>query len=218
MARFDAVLFDLDGTLLDSVALILASYRHTLAHHAIAPIMSDAAILEGLGTPLEAQLARWVDDPDRIAAMIETYRTHNMAIHDSMVRPYPGVCALVRELEANDIALAVVTSKRSDGTRRGLRAIGLEDVFDVLVCADHVERHKPHPEPVHRAIAELGVRRERTVFVGDSTHDVIAGRAAGVHTAAVLWGPFARAALENAGADVVVETVDQLRALLLGSR
>lgn len=194
MPRFDAVLFDLDGTLLDSIELVLASFHHTFdVHHLARP--ADAEILEGLGTPIEAVFARWSDEPVVVAAMIETYLAHNLAIHDSMVRSYPGVCELVHALRGDGARLGLVTSKRRPGALRGLRAIGLEACFEVLVCAGEAAHAKPHPEPVHHALASLGVAAERAVFVGDSTHDMESGRAAGVATAAVLWGPFTRAAL-----------------------
>lgn len=212
-AAYDAVLFDLDGTLLDSVELILASYHHTLARHGLPP-RSDAVILEGLGTPLEAQLARWVDDPSAIPAMIDTYRTHNLAAHDAMVRPYPGVTQVVHELAARGTKLAVVTSKRRHGTLRGLASLGLERAFHHLVCADDVTRAKPHPEPVLRALEALGVAPERAAFVGDSTHDMESGRAAGVSTVAVLWGPFTRASLEPTCPSCFVESATELRAAL----
>ncbi len=214
MPRFDAVLFDLDGTLLDSIELILASYHHTIAHHGLAP-QTDEVILEGLGTPLEAQLSRWTDDPSAVPAMIATYRAHNLALHDEMVRPYPGVCEVVHSLRARGTRLAVVTSKRRDGTRRGLAALGLEASFDTLVCADDVRNAKPHPEPVELALERLGsVAPDRAVFVGDSTHDMRAGRAAGVRTAAVLWGPFTREALAPTAPDHVVGSAAELASLL----
>jgi pyrophosphatase PpaX len=212
-SRFDAVLFDLDGTLLDSIELILASYHHTIAHHGLPP-QTDASILAGLGTPLDAQLRRWTTDVDAIPAMIETYREHNFAVHDAMVRPYPGVTEIVHELRGAGAKLAVVTSKRRDGTRRGLASLGLEDAFDLLVCADDVERAKPHPEPVWRALEGLGVAAEHAVFVGDSTHDMESGRAAGVHTVGVLWGPFRREELVPLEPRAIVADAAELRAAL----
>jgi pyrophosphatase PpaX len=212
-SRFDAVLFDLDGTLLDSIELILASYHHTIARHGLLP-QTDADILAGLGTPLDAQLGRWTDDLAAIPAMIETYRAHNFEVHDAMVRAYPGVTEVVLALREAGTKLAVVTSKRRDGTRRGLAALGLSDAFDVLVCADDVERAKPHPEPVWRALDALDVPRERAVFVGDSTHDMASGRAAGVHTVGVLWGPFRREALVPHEPGALVEDADQLHRAL----
>lgn len=214
--RFDAVLFDLDGTLLDSVALILASYHYTLARHGITP-PPDEAILAGLGTPLEVGLAQWVDDREEVARMVETYRAHNLELHDSMVRPYPGVSEVVLTLRERGTRLAVVTSKRREGTLRGLGSLGLSDCFDALVCADDVERAKPHPEPVLSALARLGgVDPARAIFVGDSTHDIESGRAAGVRTAAVLWGACTRAALEPSRPDVFVRDAAELHALLVG--
>jgi pyrophosphatase PpaX len=192
--RFATYLFDLDGTLLDSVALILASYRHTaLAHRGEAP--DDAVWLAGLGTPLRTQLRCLSDDPAEVEAMAQTYREHNLANHDRMVRPYDGVVEAVREL-ALHATLGLVTSKLRHGALRGLRVAGLEAAFAVVIGADDVDRHKPDPAPVLAAVERLGADPSTTVFVGDSPHDLAAGRAAGVRTAAALWGPFPRLALE----------------------
>jgi pyrophosphatase PpaX len=191
---FATYLFDLDGTLLDSVDLILASYRHTaMVHRGAAP--DDGVWLAGLGTPLRTQLRILSEDPAEIATMVETYRQHNLAHHDALVRPYDGVVEAVRALAAR-AELGLVTSKLRHGALRGLRTAGLEDAFDVVVGADDTERHKPDPAPVLAALAALDADPAATVFIGDSPHDLAAGRAAGVRTAAALWGPFARAALE----------------------
>jgi pyrophosphatase PpaX len=210
--RFDAVLFDLDGTLLDSVALIVSSYHHTLAAHGLAP-RTDSEILVGLGTPLEAQLSRWADHA-QIPALIDTYRAHNFAYHDAMVRPYPGVTDVVRRLKGVS-KLAIVTSKRREGTRRGLASLGLDDCLTHLVCADDVTRAKPHPEPVERAVALLEVDRARTLFVGDSPHDMESGRAAGVRTCGVLWGPFREHELAPCRPDHYARDAAELAAIVL---
>lgn len=183
-------LFDLDGTLLDSVDLILASYRHTLTVHRGAP-PDDEVWLAGLGTPLWEQFRAFTEDRLEIDAMIATYREHNLAHHDAMVREYPGVKDAVGRLRATG-RLGVVTSKLHRGAERGLRALGMADWFEVVIGADDVERTKPHPEPVLTAVERLGADPATTVFVGDSPHDMASGRAAGVRTAAVLWGPFRR--------------------------
>src|SRR5690606_37762755 len=195
------------------IALILSSYHHTYAAHRLPPV-DDAIILAGLGTTLEAAFSRYVEDPAEIARMVETYRAHNLALHDAMVRGYPGVTEVVKGLRERGVPLAVVTSKRREGTLRGLAALGLSDGFDRLVCADDVARTKPHPEPVRVALERLGVEAQRAVFVGDSTHDMEAGRAAGVHTAAVLWGPFTRAALEPTRPSAFVHDARELHAYL----
>lgn len=207
---FDAVLFDLDGTVLDTIELILGSYRHTFRAHGL-PVPSDERILANLGMPLEACLAPFVDDPAAILAMVETYQAHNHATHDGLVRAYPGIPELLGALE---VPSAVVTSKRRAATELGLRIASLSDAFDVLVCADDVANRKPHPEPVLRAVELLGVELDRTLFVGDSTFDLIAGRAAGVRTAGVLWGPFSRDTLAACDPDHLVESVAELREIL----
>jgi pyrophosphatase PpaX len=201
---FATYLFDLDGTLLDSVDLILASYRHTaMVHRGAAP--DDGVWLAGLGTPLRVQLRHLSDDPAEIAAMVETYRDHNLSNHDAMVRPFAGIGDAVRALAAR-AELGLVTSKLRHGALRGLRTAGLEDAFDVVVAADDVERHKPDPAPVLAALAALDADPTTTVFIGDSPHDMAAGRAAGVYTAAALWGPFPRAALEPHHPDLWLAT------------
>ena len=187
---FTTFLFDLDGTLIDSVELILSSYRHTMRVHR-GTMPTDDVWLAGLGTPLWVQFRHFTNDPAEIDAMVATYREHNHAHHDRMVRPYDGVAEAVAAL-ARRGPLGVVTSKLHASAERGLRLCGLERHFRVIVGADDVEHPKPDPEPVERALASLDADPARTVFVGDSPHDMAAGRAAGVATAAVLWGPFPR--------------------------
>jgi pyrophosphatase PpaX len=200
MTRYPTVLFDLDGTLIDSIRLILESYHHTLRELGFPP-RSDEHWLAGVGTPLRAQFADWSHDADLLEAMVATYRDYNLAHHDRMVTVYPGVGDMLRRLSDARLKLALVTSKNRQGALRGLQLTGLADYFEVLVCVDDVQHPKPHPEPVERALALLGAERREAVFIGDSIHDMHAGRAAGVATAAALWGPFGREHLEPTAPD-----------------
>jgi len=213
MPRLTTVLFDLDGTLIDSVRLILDSYHHTLACHGQEPCPDDFW-LAGLGTPLRVQFRQWADDPVRLEAMIGTYREYNLAHHDSRVTAYPGVVEMVRALRQAGYRTGLVTSKNTPGAMRGLRLIGLEQEIEVIIGADDVENPKPHPEPVTLALARLGEPASSALYVGDSIHDMASGRAAGVETAAVLWGPFGRAHLECTAPDYWLETPDDLLRLL----
>jgi pyrophosphatase PpaX len=215
MLRLRTVLFDLDGTLIDSVRLILDSYHHTLATHRLPP-RSDREWLEGVGTPLTAQFAAWQDTEGMLDALISTYREYNLKHHDRMVTVYPGVVDVVKALKEDGIATGLVTSKNRSGALRGLTLARLESLMDVLVCADEVENPKPHPEPVERAVRLLGADRASTVYVGDSIHDMRSGRAAGVRTAAVLWGPFGRSHLEGAQPDYWLERPEELLQLVRG--
>jgi len=208
------VLFDLDGTIIDSIELILRSYRHTMAlHRSNEPMPPDDLWIQGLGTPLWAQFGQITEDKEEIEQMVQTYRTYNLTHHDALVRPYDGVVAEIRRMKDAGMRLGVVTSKLRDGAMRGLRVSALDDVFDIVIGCDDVTNSKPHPEPVLKAVAELGVTHGETAFVGDSRHDMESGRAAGVTTAAVLWGPFDRADLEDLAPDYWLEKPADLRQL-----
>jgi pyrophosphatase PpaX len=127
---------------------------------------------------------------------------------------YPGVLEVVQVLKEDGIATGLVTSKNRVGALRGLTLARLETLMDVLVCADEVENPKPHPEPVEKAVRLLGADPATTVYVGDSIHDMRSGRAAGVRTAAVLWGPFGRSHLEGARPDYWLEQPGDLLSLM----
>jgi pyrophosphatase PpaX len=214
MPQLQTALFDLDGTLIDSIRLILDSYHHTLTQHNL-PSRTDEAWLRGVGTPLHIQFSDWREPPEILEAMIATYREYNLKHHDRMVTVYPGVVEAVREIKAAGIQTGLVTSKNRHGASRGLKLVGLEALMDVLVCADEVTNPKPHPEPVEKAVELLGADPATTVYVGDSIHDMNSGRAAGVRTAAALWGPFGRSHLESTEPDYWLESPRDLVALLV---
>lgn len=201
-----AVLFDLDGTLADTVELILHCYRHTMkTHFGEAP--PDSAWLAGLGIPLKEQLRSFARSDEEGAALLETYVAFQRTVHDDMVSAFPDASELLSTLRAEGVSVGVVTSKRSELARRTLSCCGLDGRYDALVGSDDVVRAKPDPEPVHLALGRLGLRgqAENVLFVGDSPFDIQAGRAAGTYTAAVLWGPFSRQVLDGEEADFYVD-------------
>jgi pyrophosphatase PpaX len=193
-------LFDLDGTLIDSVELILASHRHTRRVH-FGDSLPDAQFIAAMGRPLRDIYADFATDAIAVEAMIATYRSFNVEHHDRMVSAYPGIASLLSQLAERGARLAVVTSKLADLARRGLRVTGLDGFFPIVIGADDVTRGKPDPQPVFRALDALGADAEGAVMVGDSTHDLQAGRRAGIRTAAALWGPFERSVLAAEGPD-----------------
>lgn len=202
-------LFDLDGTLLDSIELILTSFHYTSRVH-LGTELSDAQWLAGVGTRLRTQLAKVARSEEELDAMLDTYQTYNLEQHDTMAKPYPGVVEVVKTLHRDQAKLALVTSKLSKGANRGVRLLGLDKELSVRVCADDVVRGKPHPEPVLKALAALDVPPEGAVFIGDTEHDIESGRRAGVETAAVTWGPFSREKLEAARPTYWLETPEQI--------
>jgi pyrophosphatase PpaX len=131
-----------------------------------------------------------------VEAMLHTYREYNREHHDALVKEFPGARRVVESLHWLGVSLGVVTSKLGSSARRGLAVCGMEEMFSVVVGMEDVERHKPDPAPVLLALERLGADAAETIFIGDSPHDLAAGRAAGVSTGAALWGPIARALLE----------------------
>jgi len=209
-ASWHAVLFDLDGTLADSVGLILLCFRHTLRTH-LALDPDDALWLQGLGQPLRVQFARFARSEAEVDAMIETYVCHQRGIHDDHVRPFPGVDAVLDRLGATGARLGIVTSKHREMALRTLRICGIESRFHTLITPEDVLRPKPDAEPVLAAMRALGdPAPDRVLMVGDAPVDILAGRGAGVRTAAALWGPFSRAALEPTRPDFWCENPEQL--------
>lgn len=195
--RFGAFLFDLDGTLIDSIPMIMESFRHTMRTH-LGSVPDDTGWRAGFGTPLRPQLRKFARDDAEAARMVETYRAHTDAHHERLLQSYAGIEGALGALSQAGAPRAVVTSKTHELAWRGLRGCGLDRYFDVLIGADDVAHHKPHPAPVLAALERLSADPGDTVFIGDSPWDIEAGRAAGVQTAAALWGPFPREVLAAA--------------------
>lgn len=189
-----AVLFDLDGTLIDSVDLIVRSYEHTMREHGL-PSPGRDEWIRWLGTPLKHQFALLVgecaDRDARVDELIRTYRAWNHAHHDALVKPYPQVRECLAGLAAQGRLMGVVTSKMRASALRGIAHVGLDPAwFSCVVALEDTERHKPHPDPLLCALGRLGVDPRDAVYVGDSPHDAACAQAAGATAVAVRWGPF----------------------------
>src|SRR3954466_7800919 len=207
-----AVLFDPDGTLIDSIALLLASMRHTF--HARPRQPSDAEWIEGLGTPLPKQLTPYVESDEDRERLVNRYRTFQNENHDRLMARYEGVIDTLALLYQRGHPMAIVTSKGNTMMDRGLKFIGADDYIEVAIGYDSVHIHKPDPYPVKTALEKLEYGAEEAVFVGDSPHDIKSGNAAGVITIAALWGPFTRSALEPYKPTHFLENIKQLPALI----
>ncbi len=218
----DAVLFDLDGTLVNTIPLIFASYEHTLAVYFPGFRVPRDVIVGNLGRSLEAILRDYAAaaggaDPDSLAQQMgETYRSFQRDNIDRLIQPYDGMSETLRGLRDRGLKLGLVTSKVEWAARLSYERYGLQEFLSVLVFHDDTERHKPDPEPLLFAAARGGLASARTAYVGDSVHDMAAGRAAGMKAIGALWGPSQRSDLERAGADVIAGRPLELLELLLG--
>jgi pyrophosphatase PpaX len=208
-----AVLFDLDGTLIDSIELILNSAKHAFRDRE-GHVPTDAEWLTGVGIPLATMFRRYARDDADVDALIAKYREYQLANHDRLVRCYDQVVETVDFIRAAGHPVAVVTSKTGWLAKRGLDHVGLGPHFDVIVGCDICQRHKPDPEPVFIALEKLGYEPRDAAFVGDSIYDIEAGNAAGVTTVAALWGPFSREDLAASRPTFFLERMADLPRLL----
>lgn len=207
----DALLFDLDGTLIDSIELIMRSMRHAFDGHPTAS-PTDAEWRALIGRPLRDSFREFVTEEAEVDHLFGRYREYQLEHHDRLVRPYDGIVAAIQGFAAAGHPMAIVTSKADWLALRALAHVGLDTAISVVVGCDSCTRHKPHPEPVERALALLRAAPEDAIFVGDSPHDVESGRAARVRTIGVTWGASGRDELARAGADLVIDDVELLPA------
>ena len=204
-----AVLFDLDGTLIDSIGLLLASVKHTFSgREDRAP--TEEEWIAGIGTPLAAQLEPYVESDEDAQELVARYRTFQREHHDRLTTPYEGVLDTLEQLYNWGHPLGVVTSKSNEMMERGLRQTGIDVYMKTMIGCDSCARHKPDPFPVQMALDELGYQAHETVFVGDSPHDIASGNGAGVTTIAALWGPFTKSQLAPFKPTLYLESITDL--------
>ncbi len=206
-----AVLFDLDGTLVDTVPFILEAVRHTFAGYGRCP--TDAEWIAGIGTPLRTQLAAFTRRPEDVEVLFQRYRTFWLEHHDDRTRAFDGALDVVRELAAAGHPIGIVTAKIEQGALRTLAHTGFLPYVTAIVGADSCANAKPHPEPVLLALSRLRRPATEALLLGDSPHDLAAARAAGALAVGATWGACPREALAP-HADRLLDRVQDLPALV----
>jgi pyrophosphatase PpaX len=184
MYKYQYVLFDLDGTLIDTNNLILTSFMYTLEKFYPGKYTRED-VIPHMGKTLYDQMALF--GPDRVEELVQVYREHNEHVHDELVEEFPKVMETIEQLAEMGIKMGIVTTKQRKTAEMGLRLFGLDKYMDAFVCFQDVEHHKPHPEPVQKAMQALNADPARTLMVGDSQYDIQAGQNAGIDTAGVAW-------------------------------
>ena len=210
--RYDPVLFDLDGTVVDSGAIILASLRHA-TQTVLGQTIPDERLLATVGgSGLASQMRDF--DPERVDELVRVYTEHNRPLHADLAA-CDGMLDLLAELSAGGGRLGIVTAKRRATVQLAFDTVPIEHLFDVVVAGDETERQKPHPEPLLRAVAQLDARASTAAYVGDSPFDIQAAKAGGLAAIAVTWGRIHdRRRLEQEEPDHIVDTAEELRAVL----
>lgn len=211
LASCEAVLFDFDGTLIDTGELILESFRYTI-RTVLGRDIDDDELLRNVGAPLRQQMEEFA--PGRGDEMVAVYREYNHARHDELARPFPGVEETLAALKTRGMPMGVVTSKGHVAVDMGRRMIGLDRYIDTVVTADDVQVHKPEPYPLLFAAERMGVDVTRCMYVGDSPHDVTSARRAGAVAVAALWGMFSEERLAEAGPDHMIAEIGDVLDLL----
>jgi pyrophosphatase PpaX len=210
--RFPVVLFDLDGTVIDSGAIILASMRHA-AKEVLGVEPADEQLMAAVGGPgLEAQMHALA--PDLVDELVTVYREHNEPLHDELAC-CAGMEDLLVRLKDESRRLGIVTAKRRKTVDLAFAKLPLAHLFDTVVGGDETERHKPHPEPLLLALKRLEAEASEAAYVGDAPFDVQAAKAAGIFSVAVAWGGIhSRERLEDEEPDALVDTAEELIGVL----
>jgi pyrophosphatase PpaX len=210
--RFETVLFDFDGTVVDSGAIILASMRHA-TREVLGRDYSDEELLQTVGGPgLEAQMHALA--PDHVDRLVDVYRAHNEPLHDEL-EACSGMQEVLVRLREEGRRLGIVTAKRRKTVQLAFARVPIAHLFETIVGGDETERHKPDPQPLLLAAERLGADPADTAYVGDSPFDVRAAKAAGMFAVAVTWGRIHDAAkLEAEQPDAIVDSAEELLGVL----
>ena len=204
--RYPVVLFDLDGTVVDSGGIILASMRHA-TQTVLGREFTDDELLANVGGPgLEAQMAAF--GPGDTAELVRVYRAHNEPLHETL-EGFDGIEATLEALRERGHRLGIVTAKRRATVDLAFARLPLAHLFETIVGGDETEQHKPDPAPLRLALERLGAEARDAAYVGDSPYDMQAARAGGLHAVGVTWGGIhARDALGDA--EVIVDRAEEL--------
>jgi pyrophosphatase PpaX len=210
--RFSVVLFDLDGTIVDSGWMILQSFRHA-TKTVLGREIPDDVLLSRVGSGhLEEQMSEF--DVEKADELARVYRQHYAPLH-SELRAFPGMLDLLERLHGEGRTLGIVSAKRQDVVELAFEALGFGGMMEVVVGSDGAPRGKPHPDQILVALDRLGADPDDTAYVGDAPFDITAAKAAGVHAIGVTWGGIhARERMEAESPDAVVDTPEELYAAL----
>ncbi|WP_055105469.1 pyrophosphatase PpaX [Paenibacillus ihumii] len=209
--NIDTVLFDLDGTIVDTNELIIASFQHVLDKHK--QPRTREQIIPYMGMTLEQQFQAF-SGWENVAELVTDYRSFNTMHHDTMVKGFPHVDEVISTLKDRGIKLGIVTTKIKPSTMRVLELFGLLKYMDTIVTVQDVTHPKPHPEPVLTAMRQLNADPKRTLMVGDSPADIKSAQAAGALSAAVAWSLKGAAELKKYNPDYILEDMLDLYGIL----
>lgn len=210
--KINTVIFDLDGTIVDTNEAILRSMVETLEHETGRP-WSHEELLPYWGLSLQRQVRLFHPEID-LERAVPFYRERYQLNHDALLAEFPGVRIMLETLQAAGIKLGVVTSKKRDICRQTIEDIGYRGFFPVVIAEEDTERLKPAPDPLILALQRLRTSPNEAIYVGDNPDDIIAAHAAGMNAVAVGWSLRTRESLMSCHPEALIDTPDRLPALL----
>lgn len=202
------VIFDLDGTLLDTYELIRESFIHVFEKHMPNYPYTEEEIQSFFGPVLEDSFATLTNDQNEIFEMVETYRHFNIENHDIYLKTFQGAKEVIERLKEEGYQLAIYSNKRRDAIFRGLDLVGLTSNFEFVVSSDDVKNVKPHPEGVTKVLEFF--QNKNAIMVGDTTYDIKAAKAAGILAMGVTWSFYSKETLLESGADLIANSFEDV--------
>lgn len=209
------LLFDFDGTLLDTNELIIQTFLTVLGKRYPGRFTREDA-LHFIGPSLKQTFDGI--DPTLTQELILEYRALNMEMHDQMAVEFDGVTETLRILRARGTKMAIVSTKKQDVIQQGLRLMGIENIFEIVIALDDVVNPKPDPEPILLALERLGSTKEESLMIGDNSHDIEGGQNAGVRTAGVAWTAKGEAFLATFNPDYMLQHISELLDIVDGPK
>ncbi|CAM3703098.1 pyrophosphatase PpaX [Marinicrinis lubricantis] len=207
----ETVLFDLDGTILDTNELIIESFIHVMEGKMDPPLTRERLIHQ-MGKPLAMQMRYFSGrgEQEPVDDLIREYRAYNLRRHDELVRPFPYVKEVLQSLKDSGIRLGVVTSKIRLTSDKGLTLCGIKDYMETIVTIEDVQHAKPHPEPVLEALKRMNAKPETALMVGDSPFDIESAHQAGVQAVGVAWSLKGAEVLSKYNPEYVIDDMREL--------
>lgn len=185
LLKYKTVLFDLDGTLIDTNELILTSFLHVLGIHFPGQYTKED-IIPHMGGTLQEQMEHFGGAELR-DTLIAAYREHNETIHDEYVKEFQYVKEALEELKGLGVTMAIVTTKQRKTAEMGAKLFGIDQYMQAFISFESTDKHKPSPDPVLKAMELVSANPQTTLMVGDSQYDIQAAQNAGIHSAGVAW-------------------------------
>lgn len=204
--NFKVILFDLDGTLLDSMPLIRKAYQNVFKKLGIP--WTENNMLQLATLPVKESAKRFAEKREQ--EFLTTFFSYYLSEHNNLMKMFPGTLEMLELLKSHGCRLGIVTSKTRAGTMVSVDFLGITKLMDVIITDDDAVHHKPHPEPLLKALELLSTSADTALYIGDSSLDLIAAKSAGIQVAYVVWGAGAIEDIQQYNPDYIIDNWNQL--------